>query len=108
MNVAAGKTISLLLTGNGRIYYYDGDKAANMQETNYSAAGIRTVIENKKALVQKKYGNSKETIVLIKPTVEATYGNIVNALDEMQINLVANYVLTDATENEQALIAGIK
>ena len=100
---AAGKTISLLLSGNSKIYYYSGDSTGNMHITEYSAAGLRSVIVNKKALVQKRYGDADETIVLIKPTTGATYGNIVDALDEMQINQVARYVLMDATENETTL-----
>ncbi len=108
MEAAAGKTISLLLTGNDQIYYYNGDSIANIHSTNYSAAGIRTVIANKKAFVQKKYGNAGETIVLIKPTINAAYRNIVDALDEMQINMVTRYVLAEASENESAFIAAAR
>ena len=100
---AAGKTISLLLSGNSKIYYYNGDSTGNIHVTDYSASGLRSVIVNKKALVQNKYGDAKETVVLIKPTTGATYGNIVDALDEMLINQVARYILMDATENETTL-----
>lgn len=100
---AAGKTISLLLSGNNKIYYYNGDSTGNLHTTDYSAAGLRSVIVNKKALVQSRYGDAKEIIVLIKPTTGATYGNIVDALDEMLINQVARYVLMDANENETTL-----
>ena len=108
MEAAAGKTVSLLLTGNDQIYYYNGDSIGNIHPTNYSAAGIRMVIANKKAFVQKKYGDAGETIVLIKPTINANYRNIVDALDEMQINMVTRYVLADANENESAFIAAAR
>ena len=101
--IPVSKTISFLLSGNSKIYYYNGDSTGNLHATDYSALGLRSVIVNKKALVQNKYGDSKETVVLIKPTTGATYGNIVDALDEMQISQVARYVLMDATENEIAL-----
>jgi len=74
-----------------------------LHATDYSAKGMRSVIVNKKVLVQNRYGDARETVVLIKPTTGATYGNIVDALDEMKINEVARYVLMDATENETAL-----
>ncbi|MEP7318765.1 MAG: biopolymer transporter ExbD [Panacibacter sp.] len=100
----AGKTISFLLAGNSKVYYYNGDSTGNLHETDYSSAGIRSVITNKKAVVQNRYGDAKETVVLIKPTISATYGNIVDALDEMQIGLVARYVLMDADESETAFM----
>lgn len=106
--IAASKTISILLSAAGKIYYYNGDSTGNMRRTDYSAAGLRSVIVNKKAFVQSKFGDAKETVVLIKPTVDATYGNIIDALDEMQINMVTRYVLMDADENENTLMAQYK
>src|SRR5215210_1832528 len=37
----ASKTISLLLSGSNKIYYYNGDSINNMYETNYSPVGLR-------------------------------------------------------------------
>lgn len=101
---AAGKTISILLAGGGKIYYYNGDSSLNMHTTDYSALGLRKVIAGKKAFVQDKYGNPNETVVLIKPTEKSTYGNMVDVLDEMQINRVSRYVLMDADERENIFI----
>jgi biopolymer transport protein ExbD len=96
--VAAGKTLNVLLAANNTIYYYFGDSMNNMHTTNFSPVGLREIIRSKKTEVQKKYGDANETVVLIKPTPEASYSNIVNALDEIQINTIKRYVLMDADE----------
>lgn len=100
MTTSASKTISLILTGNNKIFYYNGDSLNNMHETNYSSEGLRNVLMNKKIFVKNMFHDEKETVVLIKPTKEASYKNVVDALDEMQINQISRYVLMDADKNE--------
>lgn len=51
-----------------------------------------------------KYGDGDETVVLIKPTTKASYSNVVDALDEIQINTIGRYVLMDANAEESALL----
>ncbi|CAN5177176.1 biopolymer transporter ExbD [soil metagenome] len=105
---AAGKTISLLIAANNIVYYYNGDSLNNIHVTNFSAQGLREVIRNKKAAVQAKYGSGNESVVLIKPTDNAVYSNIVDALDEMEINVINRYVLMDASANENTIVENIK
>jgi hypothetical protein len=47
--------------------------------------------------------DGSETIVLIKPTAQASYSNIVDALDEININTIERYVLMDATKDETSI-----
>jgi biopolymer transport protein ExbD len=101
---AGGKTLSILLGANNTIYYYEGQNIANMQISNFSSAGLREIIRNKKQQVKMKYGDGNETVVLIKPTTEASYSNVVDALDEIQINTIGRYVLMDANAEETALL----
>ena len=99
---ASGKTMSVLLGARNAVYYYYGDSANNMYTTNFSSKGLREVIRNKKLEVQQKYGDPNETVLLIKPTSDASYRNVVDALDEMLINNVKRYILMDANEVEKA------
>lgn len=99
---AAGKTISVLPGAENVIYYYYGDSISNMHKTNFSSNGLREVIRNKKIEVQQKYGDANETVLLIKPTDDASYSNVVDALDEMLINNVKRYVLMDVNDFETA------
>ena len=100
---AAGKTISLLLTGDNTIYYYNGDSVKYMHVTN-SADGIRNVLQLSKARIKQQYKDAGEMVVLIKPTENASYSNLVNTLDEMQINVIKRYTIMDLTDVETAML----
>jgi len=54
--------------------------------------------------VAAKWGDPEELIVLIKAENGASYGNVVDALDEMKINRVARYSLADITPQEEKLL----
>lgn len=100
MTTAASKTISLLLCKDNKIEYYAGDDLATMQETNYSPSGIRNVILQQEQKVAAQFGYRQETVVLIKPMEDCTYGNVINTLDEMTINDVKRYILMDINKDE--------
>jgi biopolymer transport protein ExbD len=101
--IAAGKTISLLLTGNNTIYYYNGDSVNHMHRIN-SPNELRVILQQKKRLIQKEYKNLGEVVVLIKPTKDALYSNLINALDEMEINVIESYFLSEVNSSESALL----
>ncbi|HVM87428.1 MAG TPA: hypothetical protein VMT76_04520 [Puia sp.] len=50
-------------------------------------------------------GGRKELMVVIKPSAESNYGNVVNLLDEMLINQIRKYTLTDLDNNEKRIIS---
>ncbi|MBN9296475.1 MAG: biopolymer transporter ExbD [Filimonas sp.] len=105
----AGETATLqLVLGPNSVGYYNGDDSTHMQFTDYSSNGIRKVIMEKRALVKHVLGNEKETIVIIKPSVESSYKQVVSILDEMLITNVTRYVLTDATIYNERLLATVE
>jgi biopolymer transport protein ExbD len=99
----ASKTLSLILEANDRIYYYHGLNKEQWGSTGYSATELRNLIQQKLNEVQTRFGKRSETIILIKPTAEASYRNIVAVLDEMLINDVKRYVLMDPSAEETHL-----
>ncbi|HNP23107.1 MAG TPA: biopolymer transporter ExbD [Panacibacter sp.] len=101
---SAGKTINLLLAKDNIVFYYNGDSLNNIHQTDFSAIGLRAVINEKKKAVAAFYGNANETVVLIKPLEQSNYRNVVDALDEMQINQVNRYILMDAGKEELAML----
>lgn len=103
--VAGGKTLNLLLSAKDRIYYYEGEDASQIKDADYSRDGLRQIILAKKKSVAEHYGDAAQTVVLIKPTDEASYKNIIDALDEMKINDVKKFVLMDATEEERTVVS---
>ncbi len=97
------KTLSLILNGDDVIHYYQGLNTADSKTTNYSVGGLRAVIRQKILEVQQRFGKNEDAIILIKPTNDATYRNVVTVLDEMLISNVKKYVLMEASPAEKTL-----
>ena len=57
----------------------------------------------------KEIRNAKDgQVVVIKPTSEATYANMVDALDEMQICSIGKYAVVDMAEGDQFMLENFK
>lgn len=127
--VKESKVLTLLLGANDKVYWYEGITDAKLDSTDYSAEGVRQVILNKMDKVKAQFQTetykkkNKEGIeeehtdgsyvnVIIKPTKEARYKNLVDALDEMAITKVRYYVILDVSPLEEVFIknpaAGLK
>jgi biopolymer transport protein ExbD len=85
--------ITLLLGKNNSIYYYEGIDPAKGSTTDFR--NIRTILIDKKRRTNPTFFE-----VILKPSADATYGNTVNILDEMKIDDIHHYVLTDITPYE--------
>ncbi|MES2003832.1 MAG: biopolymer transporter ExbD [Bacteroidota bacterium] len=97
---AESKTISFILGADNIIHYYNGLNRAAMATTNYSPSGLRWVIQQKIQAIKKQFGATGEIVVLIKPTNESSYLNLVTILDEMMINDVKKYMMMDPEKEE--------
>jgi biopolymer transport protein ExbD len=96
----ASKAFNVIVDGENKIYWYIGmpnDPIEGPTETNYSADGLRKVLLEKNAGIQ-------DMVVLIKPTNEANYKNVVDVLDEMNITDMKRYALVDVTPEDLKLI----
>lgn len=93
-----GGVLTVLPSGNGIVYYYEGNLSnSNLKTTTMKE--VRNVINEK-----RRRTAANDLFVIIKPTKASVYGDIVNVLDEMTINDVKRYALVDITEKEEALI----
>lgn len=91
--------LTLLLGKDNNIFYYEGQllpDASNFKSSNYK--DIRNEI------IRKKQATDTSFMVIIKPTDEATYKNVVDILDEMAINVVGRYALVDISPEEDKLV----
>lgn len=115
--VKESKVLTLMLGAKDKVYWYAGITDAKLDSTDYSAEGMRKVILNKMDGVKAQWGlddyedpKTKEMrkgspiIVIIKPTKEARYKNLVDALDEMKICGVRFYVILDMSTQEEEFI----
>lgn len=92
--------ITLLLGKDNNVFYYEGQLApdgSNFKSSNFKE--IRTVLLEKKART-----NEKDLVVVLKPSSESTYKNVVDILDEMTINVLKRYALVDISPVEEQLV----
>ena len=131
--VKASQAITLLLGADNKLYYYEGEPNykdyTSLEETSYTPDGIRSILLQKnaaavnkvRALKQQKLDlkiseeeyrkqvseikSGKDTpTVIIKATDDASYKNLIDALDEMQICNIGKYVITDIAEADEFLM----
>ncbi len=98
-------TTTLVLDKDNRIFYYQGLENPKVEETSYSADGLRKLATS---MVQKANGLKKDAIFIIKPTKEASYENVVNVLDEMSITNVPTYAIQQIYDQDVTLIETYK
>lgn len=131
--VKASQAITLLLAGDDKLYYYEGEPDYGdyntLKETTYQADGLRAMLlrrnraavqkvndlkkqkddlkitedQYKKQLSEIKSGDDTPTVI-IKAEGEASYKNLIDALDEMQICNIGKYVIADMVEGDEFLI----
>jgi biopolymer transport protein ExbD len=137
--ISASRTLNIVLGPNNKLYYYPGtvkpedfNSLPPLQETDYSATGVRTLLlERNRALFKKiddfknqvvsgkivmvadsvqksisklKTDDDTGPIVLIKAYKKATYGNFVDILDEMNICGIARYTFVDIAWYEERMV----
>jgi biopolymer transport protein ExbD len=91
------RVLTLVLGENNKVYWYLGITDPKVELSDFSTDGIRKVLLQKNAQI-------KEMVVLIKPSDESKYKNVVDILDEMNISNIARYALVDITPTDKELI----
>jgi biopolymer transport protein ExbD len=91
------RVLTLVLGGNNKVYWYLGITDPKVELSDFSTDGIRKVLLQQNAQI-------KEMVVLIKPSDESKYKNVVDILDEMNISNIARYALVDITPVDRELI----
>lgn len=84
------KVITLVLAEKDKIYWYQGITEPTVEQTSFSKDGVRKVLLEHNAAI-------KDLLVLIKPTDQSRYKNVVDILDEMSITNIKRYALVDVT-----------
>lgn len=90
-------SLTLMLGKGNVVYYYFGEDPTTMETTTYK--DVRQIILDK-----KKSTPPEDLFIIIKPDKDATYKNVVDMLDEMNINDISKYAMTDVSDGEYDLI----
>jgi biopolymer transport protein ExbD len=97
---AESGVLTLLLGKDNNVFYYEGtlkNDASNFKSSNFK--DIRDVIIRKKQSTPEK-----NLMLIIKPSNECTYKNVVDMIDEMSINVIKRYALVDIADVEDKLV----
>jgi biopolymer transport protein ExbD len=110
--VEESRVLTALLGRNNNVYVYEGKFDEALKEnkiirTSYSESnGMGELIRKKQKQLQQT--NSKEgknaLILLIKPTSESSYRNVIDALDETIINGVKKYMIRKPDNQEKKFL----
>ena len=96
--VQASRAITVILGGDNQLFYYTGEPNYedynSLKETSYEADGLRELRKNEKT----------SPIVMIKASDDASYKNLIDVLDEMQICNISKYAIVDMTEGDTFLL----
>jgi biopolymer transport protein ExbD len=110
--VGLSNALTVLPFKNNKVFFYHGALSDALKTGTYGVTsyfeseGLGQIIRDKQAVLDKqKPGNRKELVLMIKPTPESNYQNLVNVIDEVLINDVKHYAVMDVTDYEKAVIA---
>jgi biopolymer transport protein ExbD len=93
--------INVIPATNNKLYYYEGNKSADLKTTDYSPNGLRKLLIDKKKKVE---ANGKDAILIIKPSKFSSFKNLVNIIDESKICMYKRYFLDKANEADEIKI----
>jgi biopolymer transport protein ExbD len=110
--VSEEKVLFLYLTGKDRIYWYRGreNNEVKINSTDYGDKGVRKVIFEQRNKVKSSglFDLNKDPdpmIVMIKLSDDASYRNMVDILDEMNITEQKKYMLLDMEKSDIEIVA---
>ena len=91
------KVVTLILGAQDKIYWYQGITDPKIELTNFSKDGIRKILTTKDKEIPGM-------IILIKPSKESKYKNLVDILDEMTITSMKRFALVKITSTDDELV----
>jgi biopolymer transport protein ExbD len=91
------KVVTLILGANDKVYWYNGITDPEVKVTDFSPNGIRKVLLTQNSQIPGM-------IILIKPSEESRYKNMVDILDEMSITNMQRFALVKITQEDKDLV----
>ncbi|UAY51565.1 ExbD/TolR family protein [Ferruginibacter albus] len=102
-------TITLLLQGDNKLYYYEGISGeSNLPlKTTFSSNGLRKLLQQKQQKVFMAKGTKQDMILIIKPGKESSYKNLMDMLDEVSINDIKHYYIDTPDKMDEKALANM-
>jgi biopolymer transport protein ExbD len=93
----AARALTLVLGDQNKIHWYTGTNIADAKVTDFSPQGVRKLIAEKKASMERLF-------VLIKPSNQSQYSNVIDILDEMLIAQQKDFTIVDLDPLDEELL----
>ena len=79
-------------------------KEINVLKAQFRDGKINQEEYNEKAAAVRRNENLKKPVIIIKSTPQASYGSLVEVLDEMQINSISKYQIDNMTRADSVML----
>jgi biopolymer transport protein ExbD len=100
--IKTNNSLTIILGKDDKIYWHQQEQkdlnASTLMESDYSKEGIR-----KEILRAQKQADQNKFTVIIKPTDDSSYKNLVEILDEMEITNSDRYGIKELSSKEKAV-----
>lgn len=105
--IARSGAVSLIAGANGILFYTGNDLQSGITIDYNTPDVLRKNLLLLRQQLLRQSGHDDKLFVMIKPTTRASFGSVVNLLDEMTICQMKRYTLTDLLPEEERLTAGL-
>ncbi|MDB5202591.1 MAG: Biopolymer transport protein ExbD/TolR [Ferruginibacter sp.] len=96
--------ITVVAAKNNQVFYYEGNPSDKpFLTTTYAASGLRDILQKKRQAVLKARG-ADECSLIIKPTNEASFGNLIDIIDESKICGIKRYYIDNPDARDLAAV----
>ncbi|HWV75312.1 MAG TPA: biopolymer transporter ExbD [Pseudosphingobacterium sp.] len=102
------RTMTVLLGANNKIVWYWGrldQPIEGPRVTTHGGLGIRSeILDKKNKIAKEQIDAAKGLMIIIHPSNQSHYSDLVSILDEMKINNVKQYMMGEISEDEIRLL----
>jgi len=114
-NTGNSTALTIIPIGDNKVFYYHGSLHDALKDNLYGTTsfsinnGIGDIIRQKqKTLARNPRFTKDDLMLIIKPAIDATYQNVVNALDEVLINQLQHYAFVELEPFEKETLLKLK
>lgn len=95
--------LTILPVGHNELFYYEGMMGSNTIANKITYSALREIVQKKRQEVQQIRGTAEDMVVIIKPGRQSSYKNLLDILDEISINDIRHYFISEKDDIDKKL-----